>query len=88
MKTTDYVKSRLWEKYKEYSKSGEGSSKCIQYIEGILKIPFSIYRKEPILCFLDEFRVLQTFINSYLQETKINGERFSFKILLKIMIYV
>ena len=71
MKTTDYVKSKAMEKYKEYSKSGEGSSKCIQYIEGILKIPFSIYRKEPILCFLDEFRVsLQTFINSYLQETK------------------
>lgn len=71
MKTSDYEKSKAMEKYKEYSKSGEGSSKCIQYIEGILKIPFSIYRKEPILCFLDEFRVsLQNFINSYLQETK------------------
>ncbi len=71
MKTNDYVKSKAMEKYKEFSKSGEGSAKCVQYIEGILKIPFSIYRKEPILSFLDDFRVsLQTFINSYLVESK------------------
>lgn len=71
MKTTDYVKSKAMEKYKEYSKSGEGSSKCIQYIEGILKIPFSIYRKEPIIAFLDEYRIsLQTFINTFIVESK------------------
>ena len=71
MRTTDYVKSKAMEKYKEYCKSGEASAKCIQYIEGILKIPFSIQRKEPILSFLDEYRnSLNTFINSYLVEAK------------------
>ena len=71
MRTSDYVKSKAMEKYKEYCKSGEASAKCVQYIDGILKIPFSIYRKEPILAFLDEYRnSLNTFINSYLIEAK------------------
>ena len=46
LKTDDYVKSRVMEKYKEYCKSGENATKCLQYIDGILKIPFGIYRKE------------------------------------------
>ncbi len=71
MKTTDYVKSKAMEKYKEYCKSGEASAKCIQYIEGILKIPFNVYRKEPILSFLDEYRnSLNTYINTYIMECK------------------
>ena len=85
MKTNDYVKSKAMEKYKEYCKSGEGSAKCIQYIEGILKIPFSTYRKEPILAFLDEYRnSLNTFINSYLIEAKkIIGKNYNQKSILK-----
>ena len=71
MKTNDYVKSKAMEKYKEYSKSGEGSTKCLQYVEGILKIPFGIYRKERILCFLDEYRcTLNIFINNFIVECK------------------
>ena len=71
MKTSDYVKSKAMEKYKEYSKSGEGSTKCLQYVEGILKIPFGIYRKEKILCFLDEYRcALNIFINNFIIECK------------------
>ena len=71
MKTSDYVKSKAMEKYKEYCKSGEASAKCIQYIEGILKIPFNVYRKEPILSFLDEYRnSLNTYINTYIIECK------------------
>ena len=71
MKTEDYVKSKAMEKYKEYCKSGEGSAKCMYYIDGILKIPFGIYRKEPILSFLDEYRnSLNNFINTYVQDAE------------------
>ena len=67
MKTSDYVKSKAMEKFKEYSKSNEGSSKCFQYIEGILKIPFGIYRKEKILCFLGNYKDnISIFIKSFI----------------------
>ena len=56
MKTNEIVKSKAMDKFKEYTKSGESSSKSLQYLDGILKIPFSIYRKETILCFLEEFK--------------------------------
>ena len=56
LKTDDYVKSRVMDKYKEYCKSGENATKCLQYIEGILKVPFGIYKKEKILSFLNDFR--------------------------------
>ena len=69
LKTDDYVKSRVMEKYKEYCKSGENATKCLQYIEGILKIPFGIYKKEKILSFLGDFRLDFTmFISIYIDE--------------------
>ena len=40
MKTSENVKSKAMEKYKEYTKGGESSAKCLQYLDGILKIPF------------------------------------------------
>jgi ATP-dependent Lon protease len=50
MKTTKFVKEKALTKYKEIkNKSEESASKCRQYIEGLLKIPFGVYRKEPIL---------------------------------------
>ena len=71
MKTDDYIKSKALEKLKEYIKSNEGSSKCLQYIDGILKIPFNIYKKERILCFLDEYKDnLKLFIKTFLFEIK------------------
>jgi ATP-dependent Lon protease len=69
MKTNNYVKSRVMEKYKEYCKSGENSTKCLQYIDGILKIPFNIYRKEKILSFLGKFKMeFNIFIINYINE--------------------
>ena len=53
MRTDDYVKSKAIEKLKEYSKSGETSSKSLQYLEGILKIPFKIFKKENIFELVD-----------------------------------
>ena len=71
MKTDDYIKSKALEKYKEYNKSGENSSKSLQYLDGILKIPFGIYRKETILCFLNLYRKdIFLFINTFINDCK------------------
>ena len=44
-------------KLKELKENSEDSgSKARQYLEGLLKIPFGIYRKESILCVMDEVK--------------------------------
>ena len=66
MKTSENVKSKAMDKFKEYTKSGESSAKSLQYLDGILKIPFSIYKKEKILCFLDDFKKqVRMFLSSH-----------------------
>jgi len=50
MKTKDYVKEKAINKLKELkSKSEDSGSKARQYLDGLLRIPFGIYRQEPIL---------------------------------------
>jgi ATP-dependent Lon protease len=50
MKTTDAVKEKAMLKVKELrSKSEDSGSKARHYIEGMLKIPFGIYKKEKVL---------------------------------------
>lgn len=50
MKTDDTVKEKAMVKLREVkSKSDDGGSKARHYLDGILKIPFGNYRKEPIL---------------------------------------
>ena len=45
------------EKYKEIlNKGGESSSKSQQYLDGLLRIPFEIYKKEYIIKFLEDYR--------------------------------
>lgn len=55
MKSSSYIKNKAMEKLKEInnSKGGENNAKAIQYIEGLLKIPFGIYKKESITLKLD-----------------------------------
>lgn len=58
LKASDSVKEKAMQKLKEIkSKSDDSGSKSRQYLEGLLKIPFKIYRKEPILNFSS---ILQT----------------------------
>ena len=46
MKASNYVKSKAMEKYREIiNKGSESSSKCQQYLDGILKIPFEFIVK-------------------------------------------
>ena len=55
MKTTENVKEKALSKVKELkSKTEDTGSKARQYIDGLLKIPFGIYRNEPILNVLGE----------------------------------
>ena len=54
LKTNDSVKEKAMMKLKELkSKSEDSGSKARQYLDGLLKIPFNIYREEPILLALN-----------------------------------
>ena len=54
LKAPDYVKSKALDKLKEVNASKE-SVKAMNYLDGLLKIPFGIYKKEKILTFLEDF---------------------------------
>jgi ATP-dependent Lon protease len=50
LKVPDVVKEKAMVKLKEVkAKSEDTGSKARQYLDGLLKIPFNVYRKEPIL---------------------------------------
>ena len=50
LKATDNVKEKAMVKLKEVkSKSEDSGSKARQYLDGLLKIPFGIYKNEPML---------------------------------------
>lgn len=50
MKASDTVKSKALDKLKEVnnSKGGETNAKAQQYVDGILKIPFGVYKRDKI----------------------------------------
>tara|TARA_Y100000768_G_scaffold206226_1_gene155422 strand:+ start:13671 stop:16967 length:3297 start_codon:yes stop_codon:yes gene_type:complete len=55
MKASDNVKEKAMQKLKEVkSKSDDSGAKVRQYLEGLLKIPFGIYKEEPILKVMNE----------------------------------
>jgi ATP-dependent Lon protease len=57
MKINDNIKEKAIIKLKELkNKNEDGGSKARQYLEGLLKIPFGIYKKEPILIKIDEIK--------------------------------
>ena len=57
LKANDSVKEKAMIKLKEIkAKSEDSGSKARQYLDGLLKIPFSIYRKEPILNLMNKNR--------------------------------
>ena len=50
MKVNDSVKEKAMVKLKEIkAKTEDSGSKARQYLEGLLKIPFGIFKHEPIL---------------------------------------
>ena len=58
LKAPDSVKEKAMQKLKEVkSKSEDSGSKARQYLDGLLKIPFNIYKREPILNLMNEIKV-------------------------------
>jgi hypothetical protein len=54
LKTTDAIKEKAMSKLREIkAKSEDSGSKSRQYLEGLLRIPFGVYRKEDILSISD-----------------------------------
>jgi hypothetical protein len=59
LKAPDNVKEKAMMKLKEVkAKSEDTGSKARQYLEGLLKIPFNIYRQEPILNIMKKIKTL------------------------------
>jgi endopeptidase La len=57
LRVPENIKIKTLEKYKEIlNKGGESSSKSQQYLDGLLRIPFEIYKKEYIIKFLEDYR--------------------------------
>ena len=55
MKANDTVKEKAMQKLKEVkSKADDSGSKARHYLEGLLRIPFGIYKEEPILRIMPE----------------------------------
>lgn len=55
MKATESVKEKAYAKLKEVNnKSDDSGNKPRQYLDGLLKIPFNIFRKEPILSIISK----------------------------------
>ena len=60
MKANDTIKEKAMIKLKEVkAKTEESGSKARQYLEGLLKIPFGIYREEPMLTNMKKLKNLQ-----------------------------
>jgi len=57
LKVSDSVKEKAMMKLKEVkAKSEDSGSKARQYLDGLLKIPFGVYKREPILNIMDSVR--------------------------------
>lgn len=55
LKTSDYVKKKAMDKLKEIkSKSEDSATKPKKYLNGLLQIPFKMFKKEPILCYMEK----------------------------------
>jgi len=70
MKTNETIKQKAMLKLKEVrGKPEDQGSKAKQYLEGLLKIPFEIYKREPILCKMtminDSFKNLGKLVENF-----------------------
>ena len=71
LKVTDVVKEKAMQKLKEVkAKSEDSGSKARQYLDGLLKIPFNVYKREPILDIMKEIKLKYT---NMLKITNINN---------------
>ena len=69
LKVDKTIKSKAVDKLKEI-KSSKDNIKAVNYLDGLLKIPFGSYKKEKILIYLSDFKItltelLNSFKNNY-----------------------
>ena len=87
LKANDTVKEKAMQKLKEVkSKSEDSGSKARQYLDGLLRIPFNIYKREPILNLMNEIKsdyldYMQTNANANNANTLIKSSYTSLEIL-------
>mgnify|MGYP006075688117 FL=1 len=80
LKVNDGVKEKAMTKLKEVrAKSEDSGVKARQYLEGLLKIPFGVYRKEPILHEMTDIRSVFMDITSKIQTSTYKITEFSMK---------
>ncbi len=80
LKCKDSIKEKAMVKLKEVkNKSEDSGTKARQYLEGLLKIPFGVYRNEPILSILDESNVEFTQITKLLEDRIKSNNLFQIK---------
>lgn len=81
MNTNISVKEKAMIKLKEVkSKSDDSGSKSKQYLEGLLRIPFGIFRNEPILNKISENNSLFLSVVNNIQSSSISIEDFPIKL--------
>lgn len=69
LKCSESIKKKALAKLKEINSSKDGNEKAIQYLDGLLRIPFGTYRREPILDFITQFKQRLVGLRSDLEET-------------------
>jgi ATP-dependent Lon protease len=83
LKANNDVKEKAMLKLKEVkAKSEDSGSKARQYLDGLLKIPFSVFKKEPILYLMEtiknQFKILYKNYNIHLEFPEIpNKEKYT-----------
>lgn len=88
LKVNDTVKEKAMQKLKEIkSKSEDSGSKARQYLDGLLKIPFGIYKKEPILNTMNEIRIKYNLIKNHDTSFEEKANSTSLEILKNIQKY-
>lgn len=69
LKVSDKVKEKAMVKLKEIkAKSEDSGSKARQFLDGLLKIPFGVYRKEELLDYIDIIKKSYNIMIKYIQE--------------------
>ena len=63
LKAPEHIKAKAMEKIKEVNGSKENSIKAQQWLDGFLKIPYGVYKREPII---DFFKLYQEKIETYI----------------------
>ena len=73
LKTTDFVKKKAMDKLNEIkSKSEDSASKPKKYLNGLLQIPFQIFKKEPILELNNNINIVFSNIIKIIKNNDIN----------------